>query len=309
MTKTTKNLTSLTATTFFAVLLGLSFGNQDAYAQSFPDFSDLTGLTLNNDAAQSGTDLRLVPALTGQSGSAFFDSTVGIEQFTTQFEFELSALGVSDGSDLGADGIVFTIQNDAAADAALGTGGGSLGYVGISPSVGVSFDHWINGFDTQENISIHSGGSITKLAEAAFEFDPDTTYTVWIDYDGITLEIFISTTNVKPGAPSLTHVIDIPTTVGSSDAYVGFTASTGAAVGNHDILSWNFVSIVDVDIDIKPGSDPSSVNCKKIKGGVPVAIFGSDTFDVSTIDLGTLQLNGVDVTEIHDKIHIEDKKR
>jgi len=243
MTITTKNLTSLTATTFFAVLLGLSFGNQDAYAQSFPDFSDLTGLTLNNDAAQVNANvLRLAEAVTGESGSAFFDSTVGIEQFKTQFEFRLSALAGSDGFDAGADGIVFTIQNDAAADAAFGAGGGSLGYVGISDSVGVSFDHWINAFDTQENISIHSGGTITKLAEAGFEFDPDTTYTVWIDYDGTTLEVFISTTNVKPGLPTLSHAIDIPATVGSSDAYVGFTASTGAAVGNHDILSWNFNS-------------------------------------------------------------------
>jgi len=63
---------------------------------------------------------------------------------------------------------------------------------------------------------------------------------------------------------------------------------------------------VDVDIDIKPGSDPSSVNCKSAKGSVPVAVFGSNTFDVSTIDLIFLELNGVAVTEVHNKIHIED---
>ncbi len=63
---------------------------------------------------------------------------------------------------------------------------------------------------------------------------------------------------------------------------------------------------VDVDIDIKPGSDPSSVNCKNSKGTVPVAVFGSATFDVSTIDLNFLQLNGVDVVEVHDKLHIDD---
>ena len=62
-----------------------------------------------------------------------------------------------------------------------------------------------------------------------------------------------------------------------------------------------------VEIDIKPGSDTSSLSCKNTKGGVPVAIFGSDTFDVSTIDLGSLELNGVPVIEVHNKIHIEDK--
>jgi len=60
-------------------------------------------------------------------------------------------------------------------------------------------------------------------------------------------------------------------------------------------------------IDIKPGSDPSSVSCKNNKGSVPVAVFGSANFDVSTIDLGSLELNGIPVTEKHDTRHIEDK--
>ena len=63
---------------------------------------------------------------------------------------------------------------------------------------------------------------------------------------------------------------------------------------------------VDVDIDIKPGSDPSSVNCKNTKGSVPVAIFGSADYDVSTIDLSSLELNEVDVDEVHDKLHMDD---
>ena len=60
-------------------------------------------------------------------------------------------------------------------------------------------------------------------------------------------------------------------------------------------------------IDIKPGSDPSSVSCKNNRGSVPVAVFGSANFDVSTINLGSLVLNGVPVTETHDTRHIEDK--
>ena len=44
---------------------------------------------------------------------------------------------------------------------------------------------------------------------------------------------------------------------------------------------------IQVDIDIKPGSDPNSINTKS-KGVVPVAILGSDTFDVTTVDVTTL---------------------
>lgn len=63
--------------------------------------------------------------------------------------------------------------------------------------------------------------------------------------------------------------------------------------------------VTPVDVDIKPGSDPSSVNCKKSVGVVPIAIIGSNAIDLSTIDLSTLQINGVPVTEAHDKNHVE----
>ena len=42
-----------------------------------------------------------------------------------------------------------------------------------------------------------------------------------------------------------------------------------------------------VEIDIKPGSDPNSINTKSM-GLVPVAILGSDSFDATTADPDTL---------------------
>jgi len=66
--------------------------------------------------------------------------------------------------------------------------------------------------------------------------------------------------------------------------------------------------VTEIEIDIKPGSFPSSVDCTE-KQPVPVAVFGSEGFDVSTIDLSSLELNGFPVTEVHDKIHIEDKNK
>ncbi len=46
-------------------------------------------------------------------------------------------------------------------------------------------------------------------------------------------------------------------------------------------------SSVSVDIDIKPGIDPNSINLRSM-GVVPVAILGSDTFDVTDVDVTTL---------------------
>jgi hypothetical protein len=49
-----------------------------------------------------------------------------------------------------------------------------------------------------------------------------------------------------------------------------------------------------VTIDIKPGSDPNSINLTE-QGVLPVAIFGSSTFDVDSIDLSTIEIGGAGV--------------
>ena len=48
---------------------------------------------------------------------------------------------------------------------------------------------------------------------------------------------------------------------------------------------------VDVDVDIKPGSDPNSINLKS-KGLVPVAILTTEDFDATTVDPITVLFAG-----------------
>ena len=45
--------------------------------------------------------------------------------------------------------------------------------------------------------------------------------------------------------------------------------------------------LATVGVDIKPGSDPNAINPKS-RGVVPVALLGSDTFDVADVDVTTL---------------------
>jgi hypothetical protein len=49
---------------------------------------------------------------------------------------------------------------------------------------------------------------------------------------------------------------------------------------------------VSVDVDIKPGSCPNPFNLKS-RGVLPVAILGTQTFDVATIDAASIHLEGV----------------
>ena len=49
--------------------------------------------------------------------------------------------------------------------------------------------------------------------------------------------------------------------------------------------------VVEVDIDIKPGSDPNSINLKS-KGVMPVGVLTTDDFDASTVDPDTVFFAG-----------------
>lgn len=55
-------------------------------------------------------------------------------------------------------------------------------------------------------------------------------------------------------------------------------------------------SLLEVYVDIKPGSDPNSINLGK-HGLLPVAILGSPEFDVETINPETIELGGVSLAE------------
>jgi predicted outer membrane repeat protein len=66
----------------------------------------------------------------------------------------------------------------------------------------------------------------------------------------------------------------------------GVARPQGAAC---DIGAFELVGLATllVEIDIKPGSDPNSIN-PSLEGDLPVAILGSDSFDVADVDVTTL---------------------
>jgi hypothetical protein len=100
----------------------------------------------------------------------------------------------------------------------------------------------------------------------------------------------------------------IPHNVGGwwGDPILTFTAPAGSTPNEFTLMVMDFDSagpnpqfemhvsgtspcVLPVTIDIKPGSDPNSINlCSE--GAVPVAIMGSATFDVNSINTDTLRL-------------------
>ena len=64
-----------------------------------------------------------------------------------------------------------------------------------------------------------------------------------------------------------------------------------------DDISFNIETAIPVTIDIKPGSEPNCFN-NDGHGVIPVAILGSAEFDVTTIDAGSVMLEGLAVKAV-----------
>jgi hypothetical protein len=80
-------------------------------------------------------------------------------------------------------------------------------------------------------------------------------------------------------------IVEIDPTTGARS----LIANIGIVAGLRALLDPTVISepITEVSIDIKPGSDPNSVNLFA-RGVIPVAILGSDSFDVADVDVTTL---------------------
>jgi len=58
-------------------------------------------------------------------------------------------------------------------------------------------------------------------------------------------------------------------------------------------------AVMDIDIDVKPGSTPNSINPTN-EGVIPVAVLASETFDVSGVDGATLVFGKNEASPAHD---------
>jgi hypothetical protein len=134
----------------------------------------------------------------------------------------------------------------------LGKPGWQLGFGGISNSLVVKFDnyHWRDKiYERYDEIAVAVCGD-------SGDCDPDTNSTASVSRDAIFSDGKIHTARIRyqPGRlevylddfrePILRTPVALPPAfgTGASEAWVGFTAATGADYQTHDILSWTFFS-------------------------------------------------------------------
>jgi hypothetical protein len=78
----------------------------------------------------------------------------------------------------------------------------------------------------------------------------------------------------------------------------GVSSPTSSAFSNvvyfDDIALWEPETTIEVEMDIKPDSEPNPINLNA-RGVLPVAVFSSETFDATQIDPATVLLAGAPV--------------
>ena len=218
---------------------------------NFTDFSGAGGsLLLNGSAAIVGTALRLVPASGFLGGSAYYYQKQRLSLsggWTTTFQFR-----ITNPTNGGADGFSFIIQ-DAGANA-LGSIGGNIGYTGIPRSLAVEFDTWWNteyGDPNDNHVAVHtrwqqpnSAGVDARLgwANPGFNLEDGQVHTATITYNG-SGQLDIVLDNVSVLTVTFDHNNYLSILDASGFAWVGFTAATGGAWEDIDILSWSFTPV------------------------------------------------------------------
>lgn len=199
--------------------------------------SSATVMTFNGSTGLADTRLQLTNGQANQAGSAWADTPVNIQKFTTDFTLQLE--------NAGADGITFTIQNTGLT--ALGLAGGSLGYEGIGKSVAVKFDTYSNSGEGDSSTGLYQNGAsptipFTALAgTTGIDLHSGDTFAVHMTYDGTTLAMKI-TDGVTNAVFNQSWGVNIPSIVGANTAYVGFTGGTGGLTSSQKIETWTFLS-------------------------------------------------------------------
>ncbi len=256
-------------------LAAIAGTGRSALAQfSYTEFNNVSGLTLNGVATQSAglggeqMTLSITPPVRGSAGSFYYNTAQRVDLgFTTDFHFR-----VRDRSGTGSDGLTFIVQGQGAN--ALGGPGGALGFgtnlafpvnalnTGITNSLAVVFDTWDNsanwptvpGANVITVQSSHLGASaantpssIDSLGGVAVSgaFNDGATHLVRVAYTPGAMQIFYD----NLATPALTVPVNLSNTlnlIGGQNAFVGFTAGTGALINveRHEVRDWSFGSVV-----------------------------------------------------------------
>jgi hypothetical protein len=217
------------------------------FPSGFSGASNLIALTGN--AAFSGSSINLTNTSGyNEAAAAWYEAPVNIQYFSSNFTLQFTNVLTNS-----ATGITFCIQNPAAATSRgansggpyalsnplgeFGYGGSDLGG-GITQSIALAFDL----ASVQNSVGLYTNGSRPAGSQivTGLNFLSGDPFVVALAYNGTTLSMTMTDT-VTHATFSHSWPINIPSTVGGNNAYVGFTAATGSGA-NQLVTSWTYAT-------------------------------------------------------------------
>ena len=217
--------------------------------------SSASSLTYNGNAKIVSSRAELTDGGNNEASTVFSDGVQNVQTFSTQFTFQLTKAS--------GDGFTFIIQD--VSPRSLGGAGGGLGFAGLAHSVAVKFDIYSNAGEGTDSTGVFTNGAepytpATDLTGSGITLTSGDVMSVSLTYDGSTLTEKITDT-VTNASKTLTYSINIPSTIGSNTAYVGFGAGTGGATVVADILTWSFAPSA-----VKIPAQPTSLTATAVSG-------------------------------------------
>ncbi|MBL6914647.1 MAG: hypothetical protein ISR35_04640 [Planctomycetes bacterium] len=243
-------------------------GLSSLYADfEYLDFTNMAGLTMVGSSSQVVNRVRLTPSALSQVGALYTTDRIPVsEGFDTTFTYQINPITG------GADGMTFLIQSES--PTALYNNGGPLGYSGMTNSLAIEIDCYSNGNWNDppgHHLAIHGVlGAPNSADELIGGLAIDTAIgnvagvrTMRVYYDSVSLQVFIDDLTT----PRLSLDINLFDYIGSDEAWVGFTGSTGGITQINDLLSWTFINEGSTSLTRGDLNLDGSVN-------LPDAIFG-----------------------------------
>ena len=195
-----------------------------------------SALSLNGGASVTNGLLQLTDGGTDEARTAWFSKQVPVQNFVTDFTFEQL--------DATADGMTFTIQGQG--PTAFGGNGGNLGYQGITKSIAIKFDLYSNAGEGTDSTGLYTDGATPtvpaiNLSSTAINLHSGDIMDAHMVYNGTDLTMILTDTVTKASVTEV-FTVNIPSLVGSTTAYVGFTGGTGGHSSTQNVLTWTYSS-------------------------------------------------------------------
>ncbi len=270
-----------------ATTLRVVAGSPSVASPTISGFSNGTGWTVaaGSSGSFSGNTLTLTSSLNGQTTAAWFNTPQSVaSNFAIGFTYQ-----ATNGSGTPADGTAIVFQNDTRGTAALGGGGGGLGYSGITPSVAYQLNLYSpNTTGSAFNVNGATGGYATtapvNLLNNGASGNP---INVVLVYDATALTVTENLTDTVTGA-TFTKVTNVPAPLSDPALLNGNTALFGITGATGGENSTQTVSNFSLGFS---GTTSVYTNGVVVNGGSTATIDVAPTAVATGVSMGTLTVN------------------